>query len=54
MLKNFSVILSVTAALGLGIVASADAKGHGGGLFALSVFPLNRFAVTVSGLWKAS
>ncbi|HTE78908.1 MAG TPA: hypothetical protein VK653_19520 [Xanthobacteraceae bacterium] len=30
MLKNFSLILSVTAALGLGIVASADAKGRGG------------------------
>jgi hypothetical protein len=31
MLKKFSLILSVTAALGLGIVVSADAKGHGGG-----------------------
>jgi len=30
MLKNFSLILSVTAALGLGIVASTDAKGRGG------------------------
>ena len=30
MLKKFSLILSVAAALGLGIVASADAKGHGG------------------------
>jgi hypothetical protein len=33
MLKKFSLILSVTAALGLGIAASAHAKGggHGGG-----------------------
>jgi hypothetical protein len=31
MLKKLSLILSVTAALGLGMVASADAKGHGGG-----------------------
>ena len=31
MLKKLSLILSVTAALGLGIVASADAKDHGGG-----------------------
>jgi hypothetical protein len=31
MLKKFSLILSVTAALGLGMVAAADAKGHGGG-----------------------
>jgi hypothetical protein len=29
MLKKFSLILSVTAALGIGIVTSADAKGHG-------------------------
>jgi hypothetical protein len=31
MLKRFSIILSVTAALGLGLVTTADAKGHGGG-----------------------
>jgi hypothetical protein len=31
MLKKLSLILSVTAALGLGVVASADAKGHGDG-----------------------
>jgi len=31
MLKKASLILSVTAALGLGIVTSADAKDHGGG-----------------------
>jgi hypothetical protein len=29
MLKNISLILSVTAALGIGIVTSADAKGGG-------------------------
>ncbi len=31
MLKKICLILSVTAALGLGVVATADAKGHGGG-----------------------
>ncbi len=31
MLKKLCLILSVTAALGLGVVASADAKGHGEG-----------------------
>jgi len=31
MLKKISLILSITAALGIGIVASANAKGHGGG-----------------------
>ena len=31
MLKKLCLILSVVAALGLGIVGSADAKGHGGG-----------------------
>ena len=31
MLKRICLILSVTAALGLGVVATADAKGHGGG-----------------------
>ena len=30
MLKKICLILSVTAALGLGFVATADAKGHGG------------------------
>ena len=31
MLKKICLMLSVTAALGLGFVATADAKGHGGG-----------------------
>jgi hypothetical protein len=31
MLKKICLMLSVTAALGLGSVATADAKGHGGG-----------------------
>ena len=31
MLKKIPLMLSIIAALGIGIVASADAKGHGGG-----------------------
>lgn len=31
MLKKISLVLSVTAALGFGVVATADAKEHGGG-----------------------